>query len=341
MKIAQIASLAERVPPKKYGGTERVIHALTEELVRRGHDVTLFASGDSVTSARLVSVYPQALRESGIIDPYGKEERLFQNIGVAYARAEEFDVIHDHTAPFGVPTANITPVPVAMTMHGPITEANQALFESLTRPHLVTISNAQREPAPHLNYIGTVYNGLPLEGCPFSASDDGYLLFVGRISMEKGVHHAIEVVRLLKRRLIIAAKIDNVDRAYFKEYIEPHISDDIQLVGEVDEPTRNKLMSRASCFLHPVTWPEPFGLTLIEAMACGTPVVAFRKGSIPEIIVHEKTGFVVDTVAEMAEAIQNIERIDRAACRRRALENFNVERMTDGYEEVYRKMLGK
>lgn len=337
MKIAQIASVSERVPPKKYGGTERVVYALTEELVKRGHDVTLFASGDSVTSGKLVSVFPRSLREAGVVDPYGLQEQTMHTMGLAYSRAAEFDVIHDHLTPISLPTANISPTPVVATLHGPLTGSNKAIYAGLNKPHLVSISEAQRRPAPNLNFIATVYNGLVLEPYPFSDTHDGYLLFVGRISMEKGVHHAIATARQLGMPLIIAAKVDKVDRSYHKEYVEPYLNEDIRWIGEVDEEERNKLMSRAAAFLHPVTWREPFGLTLIEAMACGAPVIAFGKGSIPEIVMHEKTGFVVDDVDEMVEAVQNLDSVDRATCRTHALENFSASKMADRYEEVYKK----
>ncbi|MBI2409615.1 glycosyltransferase family 4 protein [Candidatus Kaiserbacteria bacterium] len=338
MRIAQIAPLAERVPPKKYGGTERVIHALTEELVRRGHDVTLFASGDSLTSAKLHSVYPRALREAGVKDIYGMNNWLLLSIGEAYASASEFDVIHDHLMPLSLATANLSSAPAVGTIHGPITRDVRRLMQSLRNPNIVTISQAQLFGSADINHAGTVYNGLPMQDYPWSADADEYLLFVGRISMEKGVHNAIEVADQLGLPLIIAAKLESVDRQYYRQYVEPRLSSRITWVGEVDEQERNRLMSRARCFLHPVEWREPFGLTLIEAMACGCPVIAFRKGSIPEIVKDGETGYVVEDVAEMAAAADTIEAIDRSYCRTYALENFSAARMTDGYEAVYRKI---
>lgn len=341
MRIAQIAPIIERVPPKKYGGTERVVHALTEELVARGHEVTLFASGDSITSARLESVYPKALREARIKDIYGLNIFTILNIGVAYERYAEFDIIHDHNGHVSLPAANISQTPAVMTYHGPFTPGIRRVFSALRNPYIVTISRAQSYPAPDLHYAGTVYNGLPMEDYPFSAEHDGYLLFVGRLSMEKGVHHAIAVAQELDLPLIIAAKLDPIDKPYFHQYVEPHLSETIEWIGEVDEGERNRLMSKALCFLHPVTWREPFGLTLIEAMACGCPVVAFDKGSIPEIIRHAETGFVVPEVEVMIDAVESIGSIDRAACRAYALENFSAKKMTDGYEAVYEKVLRK
>ncbi len=339
MKIAQIAPIVERVPPKKYGGTERVVHALTEELVRRGHDVTLFASGDSLTSAKLASVYPRALREARIKDLYGLNYWTLLNIGTAYDRQKEFDIIHDHIVPISLPTANIAETPVVGTMHAPFTPDNKKLFQTLKNPGIVTISQAQAHPVPGIHHLGTVYNGLPLDDYPFQATGEDFLLYVGRISLEKGVHFAIEVAQQLDMRLIIAAKLEKVDEPYFREEIEQNLSDRIQWIGEVDERARNALMSKAKAFLHPVTWREPFGLTLIEAMACGCPVIAFDKGSIPEIIKNGVTGYVVSDIEGLIEATTSIGIIDRAITRDYARENFSARKMADGYEMMYEKML--
>ena len=341
MRIAQIAPIVERVPPKKYGGTERMVHALIEELVQRGHDVTLFASGDSQTSAKLESVYPRGIREAKIKDLYGVNPWTLLNLGLAYEMQDEFDIIHDHLAPVSIPTANIATTPVVMTMHGAFNAQNKKLFQSMQGPHIVTISESQMYSLPSLNHAGTVYNGLPMEHYPFGAEMGEYLLFVGRISMEKGTHIAIDVAQQLDLPLVIAAKVDDHDIGYFKEYVEPRLSDRIQWIGEVNEEERNKLMMNARCFLHPITWREPFGLVLIEALATGCPVVAFDKGSIPEIIDTGVTGYVVQDLDTMIEAVENIGAIDRAECRKRALNNFSAKRMADGYEAVYRKILEK
>lgn len=341
MKIAMISNLSERVPPKKYGGTERIIYALTEELVHRGHDVTLFASGDSLTSAKLVSVFPRSLRDARTIDPYGLSPQNLLNIGLAYQRQDEFDIIHDHSWLISLPVASLAHTPVVMTIHGAFDINNRQLFETLNNINYVTISKAQAVPLPNLNYAGTVYNGLNMETYPFSAEHDNYLLWVGRISMQKGTHYAIDVAQYLNLPLIMAAKLDPADETYFKEYVKPRLSEQIRWVGEVNEEERNKLMSRALCFLHPVTWREPFGLTMIEALACGCPVVAFKRGSSRELIKNGKTGFVVEDVDEMVLAVSNIEKISREECRKYALENFNAKRMADGYEKVYKKILAE
>lgn len=341
MRIAQVAPLIERVPPKKYGGTERVVSALTEELIKRGHEVTLFASGDSITSAKLVSVIPRSVREMDIEDIYGANYFSMLNIGVAYEKQNEFDIMHDHNAHSSLPTANLSVTPVVMTAHGVFNIYNKQIYERLRNPYIVTISEAQKVPAPNLNYIGTVHNGLNMKHYPFSKDHDGYLLFAGRISAEKGVHYAIEVAENLNLPLIIAAKLDEYDVPYFKQHIEPRLSENIRWIGEVTEPERNRLMSNALCFLDPVQWREPFGLTLIEAAACGAPVVAFRRGSIPEIVVNGKTGFIVEDVEEMIEAVKRVNTIKRSNCRKHALTHFSAERMADGYEEVYRKILSQ
>jgi glycosyltransferase involved in cell wall biosynthesis len=252
-------------------------------------------------------------------------------------------VIHDHNAHMGLPTANIAQTPVVLTWHGPYDAKMTRYFSLLRNPHLVSISHSQAHLAPTLDFLGTVYNGLPMEHYPFGAKSKGYLLYVGRIDPEKGVHHAMDVAIKLNKKLIIAAKLDDSVphlKQYYLDEIEPRLKKHPKLlrwIGEVDETERNKLMAGALCLLHAVTWPEPFGLTLIEAMACGAPVVAFGLGSIPELVRDGVTGYVVQDVEEMAEAVKRIERIDRAACRAHALENFSAKRMADGYEELYRR----
>lgn len=344
LRIAQIAPIIERVPPKKYGGSERVVHVLTEGLVSKGHQVTLFASGDSLTSAKFISVYPRSLREAKIKDLYGMNDLSLLHFGKPYTLQDKFDVIHDHNGVLSLPTAQLSETPVVMTLHGAFNSTNRHLYSLFNNPYLVAISHAQAKSAPlNANVIGVVHNGLKMDKYPFSEEHDGYLLYVGRISMEKGTHYAIEVAQALDLPLIIAAKLDQaIDVAYFNEYIKPCLSDErIRWIGEVDEAERNKLMSKALCLLHPVTWKEPFGLTLIEAMACGCPVVAFEKGSIPEIIIDGKTGFVVDDIEKMIDAVEKTTSLDRGFCRKHALENFNVNKMVDQYEQIYYKILNK
>lgn len=344
LKIAQIAPLVERIPPKKYGGTERVIHTLIEELVKKGHEVTLFATGDSITSAKLVSVYSKSLREAKIKEIYGGNIWVVLNIGIAYQHQNEFDIIHDHNFYPSLVGASLVRTPVVMTLHGALASENKHLAKAFNKINFVTISHAQSASVPNLNYVGNVYNGLNMENYPFSKKHDNYLLFVGRISREKGIDYAIEAAQYLGLPLIIAAKLETAnvhDVQYFHEYVEPHLSEQITWIGEVDEKKRNELMSKAMCLLYPVTWREPFGLVLIEAMACGCPIVAFNKGSIPEVILDGKTGFIVEDVEEMARSIENIYKINRLECRKHALKNFNAERMVAGYEEIYYNLLRK
>lgn len=346
LRIAQIANIIERVPPKRYGGTERVVYALTEELVKRGHKVSLFASGDSQTSAQLFAIYPKSIREARFENIYGANILSLLNIGYAYKMQDQFDIIHDHNCYLSLPAANLSITPVVMTLHGSLGINEKRIFENLNKPYAVSVSKAQAYHAINLNYLGNVYNGLKMDHFPFSKKDDGYLLFVGRISREKGVHFAIEAAQYLNLTLIIAAKLDSRkdaadDEQYFRESIEPKLSDQIRWIGEVDEQERNRLMSKALCLLHPVNWNEPFGLTMIEAMACGCPVVAFNMGSIPEIVADGKTGFIVSNVVEMIEAVSKIKKIKREECRKYALENFNEKKMTDEYEKIYYKILEK
>lgn len=343
MRIAQIAPIVERVPPKTYGGTERVVSALTEELVNRGHDVTLFASGDSITKAKLESTYPTGLREAHAKELYNLNLPTRQLLGRAYAHAADFDVIHDHTGLHGLPLANLSSTPVVMTLHGNVVPEEQRLYFEFSRPHLVPISKSLRATVAGLNVAGFVYNGLPMEHYPFGADPKRYLLYVGRICKEKGTHNAIAVAKRLNLPLIIAAKLEHIERdlRYYRKYVRPHLGDQIKWVGEVNEIARNELMANALCFLHSIEWAEPFGLTLIEAMACGAPVIAFNKGSISEIVLDGRTGFVVDNIDQMTAAVLEVGSIERAACRAHVLVNFNEKKMTDGYEAIYQKVVSR
>jgi glycosyltransferase involved in cell wall biosynthesis len=345
MRIGMIAPLAESLPPQKYGGTERVIYYLTEQLVKMGHDVTLFASGDSQTSAELVSVYPTALRKSKVKDIYGYNVYSILNMGLAYARQDEFDIIHDHNPHMGLPTANLAKIPVVMTWHGPFNNEMGYLFSNLKNPYLVSISKAQAEPVPYLNLLSNVYNGLPMEHYPFGDKPGDYMLYVGRIDMEKGLHIAIDAAVRLKMKLIVAAKVD-LDVPHIKEYFDKYIKhrleehkDLVNWIGEVDEAQRNELMKNALCLIHPITWPEPFGLTIIEAMSCGCPVVANNLGSMSELVKHGQTGFLADSFEELITGIKNVHKIDRAMCRRHSLTNFSDKRMAEGYLQAYEKAI--
>jgi glycosyltransferase involved in cell wall biosynthesis len=335
MKIAQIAPIIENVPPTRYGGTERVVSALTEELVKRGHEVTLFATGNSKTQANLSSICDQGLRERNITDEYTKNGTTLLHVGEAYARAREFDVMHDHIGVMSLPTAQVSPTPVVITLHGAFYDYNKTIYTRMNKPYYVTISDSQAIPVPDLHRVGTIYNGLSMSDYPFYYEDEGYLLNVGRITPQKGTHLAVRLAHQLQLPLIIAAKLEESQRDYFEKEVEPYLSDTIRWIGEVTEEERNKLMSRAYCFLHPALWEEPFGLTLIEAMACGCPVVALRHGSIPEIIEDGKNGFIADDFLGMLRAIKKIPTIQRSYCRNYVLTKFSVDQMVDQYEQVY------
>ena len=333
MRIAQLASLIEKIPPRKYGGIERFVHYLTEELIRRGHDVTLFATADSETKGTLVASAPHPLREIYVADTTAF---TLLNVSRVYKNADKFDIIHNQLDYYALPTAAFSPTPTITTLHGSINLENKHIYEEYKDQHFVSVSNSQRIGSNHLNWRATIYHGIPIEKFPFNSQPKDYLLYVGRISLEKGTHIAMDVAGALNKKLIIAAKLDKVDVDYFNRYVAPRLyNENINWVGEVGDAERNKLMSEAICLLHPVTWPEPFGLTMIEAMACGCPVVAFREGSIPEVVKDKKTGFVVEKEKEMIQAVEKIKFISRRACRKHVEKNFNLKRMVDAYEKLY------
>lgn len=339
MRIAQIAPLYESVPPKMYGGTERVVYALTEELVRRGHDVTLFASGDSETSAKLVACSERGLR----LDPSVRDYVAYAviQLGIVYGRAEEFDIIHNHVDYFAFPFTRLTTVPTVTTLHGrldyPEVERVHTYFPA--QP-LISISYAQRIHLPAANWVATIYNGIVVENFTPRTEPGTYLAFLGRISPEKRVDRAIEVARAVGIPLRIAAKVDKVDQAYFEHAIRPLLDHPlVEFVGEIDEAAKDEFLGRAYAYLFPIDWPEPFGITMVEAMACGTPVLAMRCGSVPEVVEHRVTGFVCGDLGEMIEAVGRVPELSRADCRRCAEERFSAARMTSDYEGVYRKFV--
>lgn len=334
LKIAQIAPIIERVPPKKYGGTERVVSTLTEELVKRGHDVTLFASGDSLTKAKLESIFPISIREANLKRQEALEWSML-HIGRAYDMQDKFDIIHDHNSALGMPLANISTTPTVVTLHGAVRESTIRMLKQYRNPNFVSISKDQVKFADIAKHT-VIPNGLELNDYEYSGTNKGYLLYVGRISEIKGTHIAINVAQRLDLPLIIAAKLDEADKPYFNKYIKSKLNNSkIKWIGEVDNLTRNKLMSEAICLVNPITWREPFGLTMIEAMACGCPVVAFNKGAVPEVMLDGKTGFIVENIEEMVDAIKKIESIKRIDCRNFALKTFNEKVMVDKYEELY------
>lgn len=350
MKIAIIAPIIESVPPKKYGGTERVVFWLTEGLVKRGHKVTLFASGDSKTSAKLKTLNPKYLRQYKDENVYRPNVQNLRHAGFAYQNNQNFDIIHDHFSLPSLPTANMSKVPVLVTWHGAFDKETAEYFSTLNRPYLAGISNSQisfLKSYPKVNLVGKVYNGLNFRNYKFGEKPENFLLFAGRIDPEKGPHLAIQAALSSKIKLVMAAKYDAQMpgiKAYFEKFIKPKLqkhSKLIKFVGELPEPKLQKLFQRAICTLHPVTWPEPFGLTIIQAMSSGCPVIANNLGSIPEIVKHGETGFVVDNTKQMLSAIKNISKINRLRCRQHALENFSDEKMVTEYEKLYIRILNK
>jgi glycosyltransferase involved in cell wall biosynthesis len=342
MKIAQIAPLWERVPPPAYGGIELVVGLLTDELVARGHDVTLFASGDSITSAKLESIHPRALRLDSTIKDTGIYEML--QLAHVYERAGEFDLIHSHMGCAALPYSKLTQTPTVHTLHGIFTPDNEKMFLHAKSQPFVSISNAQREERLGLNNVATVYNGVDVSMHHFFpvADEPAYLAFLGRMSPEKGPHQAIEIAKATGIPLKMAGKVDPVDVAYFDRQIKPHIDGKfIQFLGEADRFIKNDLLGRAMATLFPITWREPFGLVTIESMAAGTPVIAMNLGSVPEIIAEGVSGYICNNVAECVAAVAKIPTISRAGCREYVATRFGVEQMTAGYEAVYQQILAE
>jgi glycosyltransferase involved in cell wall biosynthesis len=338
MKIAQVAPLTESVPPKFYGGTERVVSHLVEELVRRRHEVTLFASGDSRTSARLVPVTDGALRLSGCQDAIAPHVLMLEHV---MRRASDFDIIHFHVAPLHFPLARRSVTPHVTTLHGRLDLSELApLFREYQDIPCVSISDAQRAPLPQANWVATVKHGLPSHLLSFEPGPGSYLAFLGRISPEKRVDRAIAIARAARQPLRIAAKVDPADSRYFEREIRPLLDDPlVDFIGEIDDHRKREFLSQARALLFPIDWPEPFGLVMIEALACGTPVVAFRGGSVDEVLDDGLTGFIVETVEEAVAAVGRVDAIDRRTCRAVFEQRFSVGRMAEQYLEVYQRLI--
>ena len=340
MRIAQIAPLAEAVPPKLYGGTERVVSWLTEELVALGHDVTLFASGDSITSAKLEAVWPTALRLDGSVkDPNAPHALMFERLR---QRADEFDLIHFHLDyhPFSLFVRQ--PTPFVTTLHGRLDlPEHQPLFDQFPTVPVISISDSQRLPLPQAHWVGTIHHGLPKDLLtPQPVAKPGYLAFLGRIAPEKAPDQAIAIARRAGIPLRIAAKIDPADQAYYNTKIR-HLMElpDIEYIGEIDDAEKSKFLSGAVGLLVPMEWDEPFGLVMIEAMACGTPVIAYRRGSTPELIEQGVTGFVVDNEDQAVAAVPHLADLHRANIRRRFEARFTARRMAQQYVKVYEDLI--
>jgi glycosyltransferase involved in cell wall biosynthesis len=340
MKIAQIAPLMESVPPRLYGGTERIVFWLTEELVRQGHAVTLFASADSITSAELVPCACEAIRLNPLVkDPLAYYMLMLDRVR---RRADEFDILHFHIDYLHFPLFRDIAGRTVSTLHGRQDLPDlPPLYFGFNQMPLVSISRAQRKPVPHANFAATVYHGLPNDVYkPIFQPRGGYVAFLGRISPEKRPDRAIEIARAAGVPLKIAAKIDTVDADYFRDTIEPMLAGaDVEFIGEINDDQKNKFLGEALALLFPIDWPEPFGLVMIEAMACGTPVLAFRRGSVEEVIEDGVTGRIVDTTEEAVAALPQVLALDRQVVRRRFEERFSATRMAKDYVNVYRKLL--
>jgi glycosyltransferase involved in cell wall biosynthesis len=340
MKIAQISPLAESCPPKLYGGTERIVSYLTEELVRLGHDVTLFASGDSITRSTLVPCSKTALR----LDPTVRDMTPYHlmMLDEVNRRLDDFDVLHFHIDHLHYPLMRTFGDRMLTTLHGRLDLPDLAPFYSaFPEMPLVSISDAQRRPMPPVNWISTVHHGLPKDLLPFNErAESGYLAFLGRISPEKGPDRAIEVAARTGLPLKIAAKIDATDERYWRDVIAPMIAacPNVEFVGEINEHQKAGFLGNARALLFPIDWPEPFGLVMIEAMACGTPVIAFDNGSVPEVIDDGVTGFVVDSIADAVAVLRRVDSLSRRSIRDRFEQRFTVEIMTQRYLAAYRHL---
>jgi glycosyltransferase involved in cell wall biosynthesis len=339
MRIAQISPLFEAVPPKLYGGTERVVYALTEELVAMGHDVTLFASGDSITSATLAPMRDKALRlDPSVVDWIAIYMRMMELIR---RRAHEFDVLHFHTDYFPLSLFSRQDTPFVTTLHGRLDISEfKEVYETFPDAPFVSISDAQRGPIPGINWVRTVLHGMPSQLLTPQPVGQHYAAFLGRISPEKGVDKAIRIAGAAGLRLKIAAKVDNADKKYYENEIRPLIdaSPWVEFIGEINDSQKPDFLSGAHALLFPIDWPEPFGLVMIEAMACGTPVVAFNRGSVPEVIDHGTSGFIVPDEASAVAALKRVPELDRAIVRGTFERRFTARRMAEDYVDLYEEL---
>src|SRR6202167_5252320 len=338
MHIAQVAPLTEAIPPKLYGGTERVVSSLTVEVIALGHEVTLFASGDSVTSAQLEAVWPRALRLDGAVrDPNALHMLLLEKV---YRRASDFDILHCHLDYYPFSLFSRQPIPYVTTLHGRLDlPEHQPVFDMFSSIPVVSISNSQRRPLPQANWVRTVHHGLPeklLQPKPVTPS---YFGFLGRIAPEKGFDRAIRSAQQCGVPLKVAAKVDKADQDYYDEQIKPMMqSGNVEYIGEINDKDKSEFLSGATALLVPIDWPEPFGLVMIEAMACGTPVIAFNRGSVPEIIEDGLTGYIVEDINGAIGAVDRLGQLSRDRIRRRFEERFTARRMAQDYLSAYRSL---
>lgn len=338
MRIAQVAPLYESVPPHRYGGTERVVSYLTEELVRQGHEVTLFASGDSTTRAQLVPGCRHSLRlDAACVDPLAHHLLMLERV---FERADAFDVVHFHLEYLHFPFARRRPVPHLATLHGRLDRPElQPLFDEYREMPVVSISESQRLPLPRMNWQACVHHGLPAERYRFHPGHGDYLAFLGRISPEKRVDRAIAIAQRAGLPLRIAAKVDRADLEYFENVIEPLLATPgVDFIGEIGDEEKSDFLGNARALLFPIDWPEPFGLVMIEAMACGTPVIAYRNGSVAEVLENGVTGFVVQRREEAIDAVRRCASLSRARCREVFEQRFTAQRMARDYLDLYERL---
>ena len=337
MRIAQIAPPWFAVPPARYGGIEWVVALLADGLADRGHDVTLYASGGSITRAKLVTVFDDP--PGGV--HIGESYYDVLHAATAYANADEFDLIHDHSGLIGPAIGSHVAAPVVHTLHGPFTEDAKRIYTLLSgRIHYVAISEAQRAFCPDLSYAGTVHNGIDLDRYPFRSEKEDFLLFLGRINPEKGPHLAVDVAHRTGRKLVMAVKMaEPPEQKYWRDHVEPLLDGSEEILGEITVEEKADLLARAAAVLFPIQWPEPFGLVMTEAMATGTPVIAFPYGAAPEVIVDGETGFLVDSVDEMCEAVNRADEIKAETCRAHVETHFSDDAMVEGYLEAFERVL--
>lgn len=339
MRIAQVAPLYESVPPKLYGGTERVVSYLTEELVRQGHEVTLFASGDSMTSAQLVPACPEALRlNKTATDHFAHHLVMLEQV---VQRRQDFDIVHFHIDYLHYPVSRREQLVNLTTLHGRLDIPDLVpVYKVFRDMPVVSISDAQRKPLPWINWQGTVYHGMPANRLTFRPGTGNYLAFLGRISPEKGLDQAIQIALRLEMPLKIAAKVDRADVEYFESVIKPLLDHPlVEFVGEIGYPDKNDFLGDAIALLFPINWSEPFGLVMMESIACGTPVIAYPRGSVPEVIEEGVSGFLAHNVEQAVKAVKRISQIDRRRCRQRFEERFTATRMCNDYLALYERLV--
>jgi glycosyltransferase involved in cell wall biosynthesis len=344
MKIALLAPFEERVPPVKYGGTELIVYYLANILPKRGHKVFLFASGDSKTESKLMPIFPKSIRA----EPYAKNSKIreaVKYIGISKViktlKELDVDIIHNHIGWRFFPFTSFFPNPTVTTLHGPLdTEYGKFMHSWFKEQALISISNSQRMPLPNLNYAGTVYNGIDVNGFEFNSKPGDYFAFLGRMSPEKGPVQAIQIAKAAGVKLKMAAKVDASDATFFEKEVKPLIDNkQIEFLGEIESQEKSNFLKNARGLIAPIQWAEPFGLFFVEAMACGTPVITMNRGSAPEVIKNGKTGFVLNNIEEATNAVNSIDKIKREDCRKWVEKNFSAEIMVENYEKIYHQLI--